>query len=102
MPIGLAMRAHAVLAEAALTEVFDPAEVDPPERVRSLAGPAVPAEDAAVLDRPWLLPVLGADRAVAARSGDLDGALADLLNVPLASELFADPPDSDGEPVIQA
>lgn len=99
VPIGLAMRAHAVLAEAALTEVFDPAEVDPPDRVRTLSGDAVRAEDTAVLDRPWLLPVLGADRAVAIRPSDLDGALADLLNVPLAEELVAGRPSSAGESV---
>jgi hypothetical protein len=99
VPVGLAMRAHAVLAEAALTEVFDPAEVDPPDRIRALSGDAVLAGDVAVLDRPWLLPVLGAGRAVAARLGELDGALADLLNVPLASELIVDRPASAGEPV---
>jgi hypothetical protein len=99
IPVGLAMRAHEVLAEAALTEVFDPAEVDPPDRIRALSGDAVSAGDMAVLDRPWLLPVLGAGRAVAARPGDLDGALADLLSVPLASELITDRPSSAGEPV---
>jgi hypothetical protein len=99
MPVGLAFRVHAVLAEAALTEVFDPAEVDPPDRVRALSGDAVPAADVAVLDRPWLLAVLGAARVVAARGSALDGALADLLNVPLASELITDAPSSAGEPV---
>jgi hypothetical protein len=102
VPIGLAMRAHAVLADAALTEVFDPAEVDPPDLIRALSGDAVPAGDVAVLDRPWLLPVLSAARAVAARPGDLDAALADLLNVPLASELITDQPTSSGEPVAWA
>jgi len=99
VPIGLAMRAHAALADAAQAEVFDPAEVDPPDAVRTFAGTVVPAEDAAVLDRPWLLPVVGADHAVAARPSDLDGPLADLLNVPLAGELIADMPSSAGEPV---
>jgi hypothetical protein len=57
------------------------------------------AQDAAVLDRPWLLPVLGADRAVAARPSELDAALADLLNVALASELITDVPESAGDAV---
>jgi hypothetical protein len=99
MPTGLAFRVHAALAEAALTEVFDPAEVDPPDQVRTLAGDTAPAGDTAVLDRPWLLAVLGAGRVVAARGSTLDGALADLLNVPLASDLVTDTPSSTGDPV---
>jgi hypothetical protein len=101
---GLAFAAHEVLAEAALTEVFDPAEVDPPDRVRVLSGEAVPAEGAAVVDRPWLAAVLDPGRVVASRGlgSELDGALADLLSVPLASETVVAEPESVGEPVAWA
>ncbi|HEY3749456.1 MAG TPA: hypothetical protein VGL80_09670 [Pseudonocardiaceae bacterium] len=101
---GLAFAAHAVLARAALTEVFDPAEVDPPDRVRTLTGDAVPADGAVVVDRPWLVAALAPERVVAMRgpSAELDGALADLLNVPLASDVVTAEPESAGEPVAWA
>ena len=101
---GLAFAAHDVLADAALTEIFDPAEIDPPDRVRALSGDAVPAEDAAVVDRPWLAAVLDPARVVASRGlgSQLDGALADLLSVPLASETVVDEPESAGEAVAWA
>ncbi|HEX5403235.1 MAG TPA: hypothetical protein VFX16_13120 [Pseudonocardiaceae bacterium] len=104
VPPGLAFAAHAVLARAALTEVFDPAEVDPPDRVRTLSGAAVPADATVVVDRPWLVAALAPDRVVAMRapSAELDGALADLLNVPLASDVVTDVPGSTGEPVAWA
>jgi hypothetical protein len=98
---GQAFAAHVVLAEAALTEVFDPAEVDPPDRVRTLSGEAVPADGPVVVDRPWLAQALDAGRVVASRGpdGQLDGALADLLSVPLASDVVTDVPESVGEAV---
>ena len=101
---GLAFAAHEALADAALTEVFDPAEVDPPDQVRVLSGEAVPADGAVVVDRPWLAAVLDPGRVVASRGlgEDLDGALADLLSVSLASETVADEPESTGEPVAWA
>ncbi|HVV20087.1 MAG TPA: hypothetical protein VHF06_11675, partial [Pseudonocardiaceae bacterium] len=101
---GLAFAAHAVLADAALTEVFDPADVDPPDRVRVVSGDAVPADSAVVADRPWLVAALDDDRVVASRGlgPDLDGALADLLSVPLASETVDVEPTSVGETVAWA
>jgi hypothetical protein len=101
VPPGMAFAAHAVLARAALTEVFDPAEIDPPDRVRTLSGDAVPAEGAVVVDRPWLVQALPADRVVAARGPDdeLDSALADLLNVPTAADVVTDEPESAAEPI---
>lgn len=98
---GLAFAAHEVLADAALTEVFDPAEVDPPDHVRALSGEAASADGAVVVDRPWLAAALDPGRVVASRGlgEELDGALADLLSVPLASETVADEPSSVGEPV---
>jgi hypothetical protein len=98
---GQAFAAHAVLAEAALTEVFDPAEVDPPDRVRTLSGEAMPADGTVVVDRPWLAQALDAGRVVASRGPDaqLDSALADLLSLPLASDVVTDVPESVGEAV---
>ncbi|HKN98727.1 MAG TPA: hypothetical protein VJX10_16530, partial [Pseudonocardiaceae bacterium] len=101
---GQAFAAHAVLAEAALTEVFDPAEIDPPDRVRVVSGAAVPADGTVVVDRPWLVQALDADRVVAARgpNPELDPALADLLSVPLAGDVVTVRPESVGEPVAWA
>jgi hypothetical protein len=98
---GLAFAAHRVLALAALTEVFDPADVDPPDRVRTLSGEAAPAEDAVVVDRPWLAQALDARQLVAVRGPDaeIDGALADLLSVSAASDEVTAEPTSAAEPV---
>lgn len=71
--------AHAALAAADL----DPAEVDPPARVRAVTGQVVDAECAVVLDAPWLAAVLPPGVLV---SGGDPGPLADLLDLPLATE----------------
>jgi hypothetical protein len=82
--------AHTALAGADL----DPAEVDPPYRVRAVTGEVVDAEGAMVLDAPWLAAVLPAGELV---SGGDPGALADLLDLPLATErVRADLLDSTG------
>ncbi|MGH3786257.1 MAG: sacsin N-terminal ATP-binding-like domain-containing protein [Pseudonocardiaceae bacterium] len=74
--------AHTALAGADL----DPAEVDPPVQVRAVTGELVDAERAMVLDSPWLAAVLPAGELV---SGGDPGVLADLLDLPLASERAA-------------
>ena len=66
---------------ARLAAALDGIDVDPPDRVR--VAPDRVAEDAVVLDAPYLqplvhLPVLPA--------GGAPGAVADLLDLPLASE----------------
>ncbi|MGH3793743.1 MAG: sacsin N-terminal ATP-binding-like domain-containing protein [Pseudonocardiaceae bacterium] len=71
--------AHAALVAADL----DPAEVEPPARVRVMTGEVAEADRVLVLDRPWLAAVLPASELVA--GGD-PGALADLLDLALASE----------------
>jgi hypothetical protein len=74
--------AHAALAGADL----DPADVAPPARVRAVTGEVIDADRALVLDAPWLAAVLPAGELV---SGGEPGALADLLDLPLASEQVA-------------
>jgi hypothetical protein len=74
--------AHSALAGADL----DPADVEPPDRVRAVTGEVIDADRAVVLDLPWLAAVLLAGGVV---SGGDSGALADLLDLPLASERVA-------------
>ena len=74
--------AHAALASANL----DPSGVEPPVRVRAVTGEVVDADRAVVLDAPWLSAVLPAGQLVA--GGDPE-ALAELLDLPLASEQVA-------------
>lgn len=85
---GTTLRAHRVLADAVARGVVDTSTMDPPEAVRSLSGAVVSTERAAVLDKPWLLDILDAPLLVAGGSPDeFDGdALAELLDLPLASE----------------
>ncbi|HEX7661221.1 MAG TPA: hypothetical protein VF444_17250 [Pseudonocardiaceae bacterium] len=91
VPAGVALRAHTQLIDALRTGVIDADEIEPPERVRALSGSAIAAERAAVLDRPWLLGVLSEDRILAADgTADEAEALADLVGVPLASEIVTD------------
>ncbi|MGH3929826.1 MAG: sacsin N-terminal ATP-binding-like domain-containing protein, partial [Pseudonocardiaceae bacterium] len=74
--------AHTALACADL----DPNAVNPPDRVRAVTGDVIDAGRAMVLDLPWLAAVLPSGELVA--GGD-PGALADLLDLPLASEQVA-------------
>jgi hypothetical protein len=67
---------------ALLAEALDGLDVDPPDRVR--VGPARVVEDAVVLDEPYLQPLVGPPVVPA---GGAPGAVADLLDLPLASEL---------------
>ncbi len=55
------------------------------------------ATDALVLDAPWLLPVWPPERLVAPRDHADAPALAEVLDLPLASEETAGVPDDDGE-----
>ncbi|TWH73708.1 hypothetical protein JD78_02232 [Modestobacter roseus] len=67
---------------AQLAAALEGVDVDPPERVR--VGPRQVSDDAVVLDAPWLQPLV--DRALVP-AGGAPGAVADLLDLPLASEL---------------
>jgi hypothetical protein len=77
---GLAARAHSALVTCGLTCE------EPPDRVRAADGSVADAEDAAVLDRPWLAGVWPAGRLVAPGTLDRAPALAELLDLPLAGE----------------
>ncbi len=73
---------HAAHAALAAGDV-DPADVEPPSRVRARTGGVVAADRAVALDAPWLAAVLVSDSLVA--GGDA-ATLAELLDLPLASE----------------
>jgi hypothetical protein len=91
---GLILRAHAVLADADL----DWSELDAPDRVRAIDGTVVDADQAAVLDQPWLVAVWPAERLVAATPGDdRSERLAELLDVPLLGETVDPRLPEDGE-----
>lgn len=59
-------------------------DIEPPDRIRVEPDLVVPAEQAVVLDAPYMLPLLGDRRPVPGGP-----AIADLLDLPLASELVA-------------
>ena len=67
---------------ARLAAALDGIDVDPPERVR--VAPDRVAEDAVVLDAPYLQPLVDAP---VVPGGGAPGAVADLLDLPMASEL---------------
>ncbi|MGQ0481202.1 MAG: sacsin N-terminal ATP-binding-like domain-containing protein [Pseudonocardia sp.] len=87
---GLTWRVHAALAAAVLAGRVDPDDLDPPRWLRSSAGTVLGADRAVLLDHGWLAPALPAEESVAGMFDDpeLTGALADLLDLPLASEVI--------------
>jgi hypothetical protein len=93
IPPGVVLRAHATLAEFEI-------DIDPPERVRTLDGETHPAAECVVLDGPWSLGMLP-DHVVVSAGEDFGLAepLAELLDLPLASEETESTVDDAGEPV---
>jgi hypothetical protein len=90
---------RALWAALAGAEVLIPELVTPPDRVRALAGAEVvvaDADDALVLDAPDLWPLL-ADQPLVLAPYRLAARLAELLDLPLASEEIAGTLDSAGE-----
>jgi hypothetical protein len=77
---------------ARLADALDGIDVDPPERVR--VAPNRVAADAVVLDAPFLQPLVDAPLVPAAGAS---GAVADLLDLPLASELVRGAVTGPGE-----
>jgi hypothetical protein len=95
----LVAAAHIALAEAVAENRVDAADLDLPEYVRAMDGSVVHVDDAAVLDAPWPAAVLPAAELVI--GGD-PVALAELLDLPLASEIVAGEVEGEGEPVAWA
>ncbi|MGH3569378.1 MAG: sacsin N-terminal ATP-binding-like domain-containing protein [Pseudonocardia sp.] len=82
----LVTAAHAALAGTVAAGHVHPDDLDAPARVRALDGSVAAVAVAVVLDAPWLAFVLPAGELVA--GGDAV-ALADLLDLPLASDVVA-------------
>lgn len=89
--------AHTALAAALRAGVIDLDEVEPPGHVRTLDGAVAPADRAVVADTPWVLPAL--DDVPAVPGGDDPDALAELLDLPLASARVTGTVRGAGEPV---
>jgi len=100
---------RALWAALATTAEITPAEVTPPDRVRAVRGEQVVVADAdevLVLDAPDLWPLVAGQPLVLAPR-ELAPRLADLLDLPLASEEIAGPIESPGQrrpvpPVVRA
>lgn len=81
----VALRAHAAVAASGLL----PKDIDPPAEVRTAAGTVAAAEDCVVADVPWVFALLTADQVVAVPFEAAE-SLADLLDLPLASDEITD------------
>ncbi|MDL5155753.1 sacsin N-terminal ATP-binding-like domain-containing protein [Actinomycetospora termitidis] len=102
VPPGAALAAHSALADAVVAGRVDVADVDPPVRVRTADGSVVDADPArdpvpVVLDRPWLSVALDPGRVVPVAPGAA-ATLADLLDLPVASETVHGEVRSPGTP----
>jgi hypothetical protein len=91
--VALAAEAYAELADAVADGRVEPIDLELPERVRALDGTVADVDVAMVLDRPWLAAVLPAGEL--ATGGD-PAALADLLDLPLASDVVVAEVEGDG------
>jgi hypothetical protein len=94
--VALAAEAYAELADAVADGRVDPVDLELPQRVRALDGSVADVDVAMVLDRPWLAAVLPPGEL--ATGGD-PAALADLLDLPLASDVVLADVDGDGRTV---
>ncbi len=94
--VALVAEAHVALTEAVADGRVNPADLDPPEHVRALDGTVVGVDVAVVLDEPWPASVLPPGELVA--GGDPD-VLADLLDLPLATDVVAGTVEAPGEQV---
>lgn len=93
IPLATASRVYEVLVTADLPA----AELPLVDRVRTLAGTVAAAADAVVLDAPWLLAVWPATRLVGAPAWAAADSLAELLDLPLATEQTSATVGSTGE-----
>jgi hypothetical protein len=94
--VALAAEAYAELADAVADGRVDPVDLELPERVRALDGTVADVDVAVVLDEPWLAAVLPAGEL--ATGGD-PAALADLLDLPLASDVVVAEVEGEGKSV---
>jgi hypothetical protein len=94
--VALAAQAYAELADAVADGHVDPDDLALPEQVRALDGTVADVDVAMVLDRPWLAAVLPPGELV---TGGDPGPLAELLDLPLASDIIDAVVDGDGERV---
>jgi hypothetical protein len=94
--VALVAEAYAELAEAVADGRVDPVDLELPEEVRALDGSVSDVDVAMVLDLPWLVAVVPAGELV---TGGDPGALADLLDLPLASDVVAAEVTTEGRPV---
>ncbi len=78
-------RTHTLIASAVLDRRIDVADLDPPDRVRTLGGTVADASDGLVVDAPWLAPVVPPEVAVLSDMTTA-AALADVLDIRRASE----------------
>ena len=90
-------RTHAALSAAVDAETVSLDELEPPERVRTLDGAVVEHRVAAVLDDPWLAQAIPGGALVLGALGDAASTLAEVLDLPLASEQCAAQLISRGE-----
>jgi len=82
-------RTHAALAAAVDAETVSLDDLEAPQRVRALSGTVVDPRTAAVLDDPWLAQIVLDGALVLGALGDAASTLAELLDLPLASEQWA-------------
>jgi hypothetical protein len=92
----VAATAHTALATALRERRIELDDIEPPGGTRTLAGSVV--EDAVVLDVPWLAAAVDPDRLVTLVPAGfaLASSLADLLDIPTATEEFSGQVDAPG------
>ncbi|WP_420030396.1 sacsin N-terminal ATP-binding-like domain-containing protein [Rhodococcus ruber] len=81
-------RTHTLIATAVVDGLIDIADIDPPDRVRTLGGAVIDASDALVIDTPWLASVVPREVAVLSDMATA-AALADVLDIRPASEVIS-------------
>lgn len=94
---GVGAAVHAEIVAACRRGLFDAADLDVPQRVRTLSGDAV--DRALVLDRPWFAQVLEpAEMVLAGRRIDADDAelLAEILDLPTVTDELTGIPREPG------
>ncbi|MCQ4117976.1 ATP-binding protein [Rhodococcus tibetensis] len=92
------MRTHTLLGAAAAARVLDLDELHLPDHVRAVTGAVIDPADALVLDKPWLSAAVPHDHLVVG-SLDTGEALADLLDVSMASAALRSVVISTGRPL---